>query len=199
MAWSAVWAWKDCVGFIGFQEDPVEAFRGLDVVVHASTRPEPFGLTIVEAMACGKAVVAAAAGGAAELFRDGRDALGVASGDAAALAAALRRLVEDVPPRSAGRAGARRTVLARFTHEGLGARFFTSTARRARPLQLRPAGFEPATLGLGNLTGGRLPLSALVFGRLPCRGCVDPRFRQRPRFSSVVRPVGYSQATVMRQ
>jgi hypothetical protein len=33
-------------------------YRALDVVVHASTQPEPFGLTIVEAMACGRAVVA---------------------------------------------------------------------------------------------------------------------------------------------
>ena len=83
------------VGFLGFQEDPAEAFRALDVVVHASTRPEPFGLTIVEAMACAKPVVAAAAGGAAELFQDGRDALGHPPGDADALAAAVGRLVDD--------------------------------------------------------------------------------------------------------
>ena len=35
------------------------AYRALDVVVHASTRPEPFGLVIAEAMACGRALVAA--------------------------------------------------------------------------------------------------------------------------------------------
>src|SRR5207237_1132719 len=35
------------VGFVPFQPDPVAAYRGLDVVVHASTQPEPFGLTIV--------------------------------------------------------------------------------------------------------------------------------------------------------
>src|SRR5262249_15351528 len=37
------------VGLIDFQPDPAAVYRALDVVVHASTRPEPFGLTIVEA------------------------------------------------------------------------------------------------------------------------------------------------------
>ena len=46
------------VGFAGYQPDPAAAIRGLDVVVHASTRPEPFGRVIVEGMACGKAVIA---------------------------------------------------------------------------------------------------------------------------------------------
>jgi glycosyltransferase involved in cell wall biosynthesis len=35
----------------------------LDVVVHASSTPEPFGLTVIEGMAAGKPVVATAAGG----------------------------------------------------------------------------------------------------------------------------------------
>ena len=56
------------VGFVPFRPDPADVYRMLDVVVHASTRPEPFGLTIAEAMACGRPVVVAAAGGAAELF-----------------------------------------------------------------------------------------------------------------------------------
>ena len=32
---------------------------GTDIVVHASTKPEPFGRTIVEAMACGRAAIVA--------------------------------------------------------------------------------------------------------------------------------------------
>jgi glycosyltransferase involved in cell wall biosynthesis len=111
------------VGFLPFQEDPVAAFRSLDVVVHASTRPEPFGLTIVEAMACGKAVVAVQAGGAAELFRDGHDALGVPPGNAEALAASLHQLAGDPGLRARLGANARATVLARFNRDGLGARF----------------------------------------------------------------------------
>ncbi len=111
------------VGFVGFQEAPAEAFRALNVVVHASTRPEPFGLTIVEAMACGKAVAAVAAGGAAELIQDGRDALALPPGDADALAAAIGHLVNDPALRARLGDEARRTVLARFTRDGLSARF----------------------------------------------------------------------------
>ena len=58
------------VGFTGFLP-PAPAMRALDVVVHASTRPEPFGLVIAEAMACGRAVITSAAGGAAELVDAG--------------------------------------------------------------------------------------------------------------------------------
>src|ERR1700722_15168182 len=39
------------VGFTGFVDDVGAAMRALDIVVHASTQPEPFGLSIIEAMA----------------------------------------------------------------------------------------------------------------------------------------------------
>ena len=42
------------VGFTGFVDEPAAAMRALDVVVHASTQPEPFGLVIAEAMAGGR-------------------------------------------------------------------------------------------------------------------------------------------------
>jgi glycosyltransferase involved in cell wall biosynthesis len=86
---------KGRVGFVGHQQAPEAVYRALDVVVHASTRPEPFGRVIVEAMACGRAVVASRAGGAAELFEDGSTALGCPPGDPDALAAAVTRLVTD--------------------------------------------------------------------------------------------------------
>src|SRR6185295_16036858 len=56
------------VVFTGFAVDPAAALRALDVIVHASTEPEPFGMVIVEGMACGKPVVASESSGAAELF-----------------------------------------------------------------------------------------------------------------------------------
>jgi glycosyltransferase involved in cell wall biosynthesis len=56
------------LGFIGHQDDPAAILRALDVVVHASTQPEPFGRVIVEGMACGRAVIVSQAGGGAELF-----------------------------------------------------------------------------------------------------------------------------------
>lgn len=107
----------DRVAFVPFQADPVEAYRMLDVVVHASTRPEPFGLTIAEAMACGRAVVVAAAGGALELYEEGRTALGHEPGDAAALAAAIDRLARDAELRAQLGGAGREAMVARFGHE----------------------------------------------------------------------------------
>jgi glycosyltransferase involved in cell wall biosynthesis len=103
------------VGFIPYQDDPVDIYRMLDVVVHASTRPEPFGLTIAEAMSCGRPVVLAAAGGAAELFTPGVDALGHTPGDVAGLAAAIARLAGDPDLRAHLGANARRTAVEQFS------------------------------------------------------------------------------------
>jgi glycosyltransferase involved in cell wall biosynthesis len=107
------------VGFTGHQADPVAALRSLDVVVHASTRPEPFGRVIVEGMACGRAVVAMNEGGAAELFQDGVDALGCPPRDPSALAERLAQLVAD--PGLRGRLGhaGRDAILERFDRAGL--------------------------------------------------------------------------------
>ena len=105
---------EDRVAILGFTADTAEVYRSLDVVVHASTLPEPFGLTIAEAMACGRAVVVSAAGGAVELFTDGHDALGFPPGDAGKLAATIRRLAEDPPLRARLGENARRTAQARF-------------------------------------------------------------------------------------
>ena len=85
----------DRVGFTGFIDRPAAALRALDIVVHASTDPEPFGLVIVEAMACGRAVVISQAGGAAEIIRDGIDGLGHQPGNSAQLARCIERLAAD--------------------------------------------------------------------------------------------------------
>lgn len=102
------------IGFTGFIDDPAAAIRSLDVVVHASTRPEPFGRVIAESMACGKAVIVTAAGGALEIVTAGQDAMAIAPGDAAALADSIRQLVCAAPLRSRLGAAARRTAEERF-------------------------------------------------------------------------------------
>jgi len=83
------------VGFTGFVSDAAAAMRSLDIVVHASTDPEPFGMVIIEGVACGRAVVASQAGGAAELFQEGENALGHQPGDADGLARQILRLALD--------------------------------------------------------------------------------------------------------
>ena len=93
-------------GFTGFVDDAAAAMRSLDVVVHASTEPEPFGLVIVEAMACGKALIASPAGGAGELVVDEVNALAHRPGDAASLARQIVRLAGDPELRARlGKAG----------------------------------------------------------------------------------------------
>jgi glycosyltransferase involved in cell wall biosynthesis len=108
------------VGFTGFVSCPERALRALDVVVHASTEPEPFGLVIIEAMATGRPVVVSLAGGAAEIVTAGEDALGHLPGDVGALSARLMALATDEGLRSRiGRAG-RKTAEARFDRARLG-------------------------------------------------------------------------------
>ena len=107
---------EDRVGFTGFIEDNAAAMRSLDIIVHASTQPEPFGMVIIEAMASGKAVIASQAGGAAEIFSEGENALAHAPGDVIALAHRMERLCRDAQLRDAlGKSG--RATAERFFHQ----------------------------------------------------------------------------------
>ncbi len=108
------------VGFTGFVRDPATAMRALDVVVHATVVPEPFGLVVAEGMACGRAVIVAAAGGAGEIVRAGEDALVHEPGDIAGLAEAIRRLVEDPGLRRRLGAAGRQSAERRFDRQRLG-------------------------------------------------------------------------------
>ncbi len=111
----------DRVGFTGFVAAPADAMRALDVVVHATTGPEPFGLVIAEAMACGRAVITSAAGGAGEVVRAGEDALPHRPGDPADLARVIARLVADGALRARLGAQGRVAAMARFDRTRLGA------------------------------------------------------------------------------
>ncbi len=99
------------VEFTGFRADIAAELARLDVLVHASVIPEPFGLVVVEGMAAGLAVVAADAGGPAEVVVDGVTGLLVPPGDVAALARALTRLAESPDlRRRLGEAAARKAT-----------------------------------------------------------------------------------------
>ncbi len=74
------------VQFLGFRSDIVPLMSACDLVAHTSTSPEPFGRVIVEAMLCGRPVVAAAAGGAVELVQHGHTGWLVAPGEPTLLA-----------------------------------------------------------------------------------------------------------------
>jgi glycosyltransferase involved in cell wall biosynthesis len=86
---------------------------GLDVVAIPS-HYEGSPLTLFEAMALGRAVVATTIPGIREVIDDGRNGLLVPAGDARALGLALGRLVEDASLRERLGATARRDVRGRF-------------------------------------------------------------------------------------
>jgi glycosyltransferase involved in cell wall biosynthesis len=103
------------VRFVPFQNRVDEVFRSLDVVVHASSRREPFGRTIAEAMATGRAVIASRESGAAELFQEGENAVAFPMGDAAALARTILELVRDPGRRQLLGRAARSAAVARYS------------------------------------------------------------------------------------
>jgi glycosyltransferase involved in cell wall biosynthesis len=82
------------VVFTGRRDDVPGVTAALDVAVLPSYR-EAQGLTILEAMALSRPVVASNVGGIPEMIQDGVTGLLVPPGDSAALAAAIVRLLED--------------------------------------------------------------------------------------------------------
>jgi glycosyltransferase involved in cell wall biosynthesis len=90
----------DRAHFLGFRDEVPVLMQLVDVVVHTSTAPEPFGRVIVEGMLARRPVIATNAGGAREIVDDGCTGLLVPPGDTRALAAALRHVV-DYPQQAA--------------------------------------------------------------------------------------------------
>jgi glycosyltransferase involved in cell wall biosynthesis len=105
------------VGFTGRIDDVPAAMRALDIVVHASVEPEPFGLVVAEAMACGRPVVVSRAGGAAEIAEAG--ALFHAPANAGELAECLSQLISDSGLRASLGAAGRLAALHSFGRQRL--------------------------------------------------------------------------------
>ena len=82
----------DRVEFRGYRPDVWDELSRIDVLVHASITPEPFGQVILEGMAAGVPVVAARAGGPAEILQ--HDATGILyePANVEELARAMRRM-----------------------------------------------------------------------------------------------------------
>ena len=96
------------VQFAGFCQDIPRVMAALDVVVHCSVEPEPFGRVLIEGMAAGRPVVAVAAGGVPEVLTDGVTGVLVPPGDPEAMAGALVGLL-NAPGQAARLAMAGRT------------------------------------------------------------------------------------------
>lgn len=97
----------------GRDTDPGSCYAAADVVTMPS-RDEPFGLVAVEAMAAGRTLVAARAGGLPEVCGDDAGVLWVPPGDPDALGRALLEALAEPPAERAGRAGRARARAAQF-------------------------------------------------------------------------------------
>ncbi len=110
-------------------------YRSADVVL-AVPWYEPFGITPLEAAACGRPLVGTAVGGLLDSVEDGVTGLLVPPRDVPALAAAVRRLLEDPETAAAMGARARARAVERFDWSVVAARteaVLDATARGRAP------------------------------------------------------------------
>ena len=88
----------DKVSFLGQRNDMTNLYLLANVVCHMSTKPEPFGRTVTEALATGTPVVAYNRGGAAETlqacFKEGL----VSPDNVGGFAQTVSRLLDSKPP-----------------------------------------------------------------------------------------------------
>ena len=100
----------------GFRTDVLGCFKGFDLFVMSSVT-EGLGTSLLDAMACSKAIVATQTGGMPEVVDEGRTGFLVAPRDHHAMARAISRLLTEEPlRRQMGEAGFAR-VRERFTVE----------------------------------------------------------------------------------
>jgi glycosyltransferase involved in cell wall biosynthesis len=101
---------------VGHCEDMPAAMMLADIVVNASTEPEAFGRTIIEAQSMGRIVIATDHGGARETIMHGHTGLLVPPGDADMLARRIDQVLDLSPDDRVARGQyARRVVADRFS------------------------------------------------------------------------------------
>jgi glycosyltransferase involved in cell wall biosynthesis len=81
------------VRMLGARKDVADILACSDVVVHASTKPEPFGRTFLEGMALGKAVIASNEGGPLDVITHKTDGLLIEPRNPRKLAEAINYLL----------------------------------------------------------------------------------------------------------
>jgi glycosyltransferase involved in cell wall biosynthesis len=102
------------VKFLGFRSNIPQLMSACDLVAHTSTAAEPFGRVIVEAMLCGKPVIAAKAGGAVELVEHGVNGFLVTPGESQELAQVITTCLQESPTTAMIANHARTTASQRF-------------------------------------------------------------------------------------
>jgi glycosyltransferase involved in cell wall biosynthesis len=85
----------DIVTFTGFINENRQIISVLDLIVHTSIKPEPFGRVVVEGMLMAKPVIATAAGGIPEIIENNKDGIMISPKDENALAEAIMKLYKN--------------------------------------------------------------------------------------------------------
>ena len=102
--------------FLGQRDDLPDVMACLDLLVHCSTEPEPFGRVIIEGMAAGLPVVAYAQGAVPEIVLPGETGLLVPPGDIDALARSIMNAIASPDLRASLGAAGQQRVRELFRH-----------------------------------------------------------------------------------
>lgn len=86
---------QDRIVFTGHIRGMANVYNGLDVVLSASTSPEPLGTVVIEAMTMARPLLAPDHGGALEMLEHGKTGLLFKAGDSSDLAANILRVYRD--------------------------------------------------------------------------------------------------------
>ncbi|HWV63611.1 MAG TPA: glycosyltransferase [Oxalicibacterium sp.] len=108
----------DVIRLAGFRNDLPQWLGGLDILAHPADM-EGLGVSLLQASAAGVPIITSRAGGLPEAVADNVSGLLIPPGDVAALAQALRRLLDDAGlRRQMGEAG-RARILAEFSIDAM--------------------------------------------------------------------------------
>jgi glycosyltransferase involved in cell wall biosynthesis len=105
---------EDSVRFTGSVGNVDEYLKASDIFVFPSER-EAFGISVIEAMGCGLAIVTTSIDGIKDILRPDVDGLVVTPGDDSALAAAMIRALDGGPGIAAMAASARQRALRKYS------------------------------------------------------------------------------------
>ena len=124
------------VRLLGARQDIPDILALSSVVLHASTKPEPFGRTFLEGMAMGRPTIASAEGGPLDVIQHEVDGLLIAPRDPALLAQAVNHLLSS--PAYAAQLGANAARKARAFSIQQHAEAIARVLHTIRKARLRP-------------------------------------------------------------
>jgi glycosyltransferase involved in cell wall biosynthesis len=86
---------SDKIYLTGFRKDVPKILNAIDIFVHASIEPEPFGRVILEAMAFEKPIIATDIGGPREIIENGKSGILIPPNDVQSMSEAIEGLLLD--------------------------------------------------------------------------------------------------------